>query len=205
MIRDRNIDWLRQRRRIPWNEFNVSKGSASAGAGAAAWDVLSEFHYGGPKLELNDELATLDLETPTLWDPREEIGVRAIYCCEPEAVLTESVTFIVSYDQNDIEEALTDPKAGTGAALDTVIPAHSPTSTSALMLYRTGRGIINADKFDFNSRLGVIAWAVEFDAKADSGYGQGDLMFLGLEIDYMPLSTRNTHETGVGALTSDVT
>ena len=54
MIRDRNIDWLRQRRRIPWNEFNVAKGGASAGAGAAAWDELSEFHYGGPKLELND-------------------------------------------------------------------------------------------------------------------------------------------------------
>jgi hypothetical protein len=231
MIRDRNIEWMRQIRRIPYYAFGMeptqshtitltdSDSAASAGvavyydedatAGAkllfvsptnassvetlVADESLTGMDDGDPEITevtalgyggiliatAGDSFSHLDIVHPSQWDVQQEIGVRVIYTTNATVSITDSITWAVTYAQSDIQEALVAPTT----ALDTVIAAQTP-STTSLGLRRTSRGIINANKFDYASRLGGIGWNVEADAL--SGYEVTDVVFLGLEIDFIP-------------------
>jgi len=100
MIRNRNIDSLREQRVIPWNEFNVTTGTASGGAGAVTYEELSSFAYGGIGVTASgDEFSALDLVTPTRMDPRHEIGARIIWTVEGTVATDDAVLWQVRYDQ----------------------------------------------------------------------------------------------------------
>lgn len=201
-IRDRNIDWLRARRRIPWNEFNIDTAQAAPGDGGAVWGELSTFHYGGILVgAANDEWSTLDVVSPTLWDPAHAIGVRVLWATEGTVATNDAIVWRVNYDQNDIGEALTDPAQGAGTALDTAIATQSPSVTTTLVTYRSPRGIINANTFDHTSRNGVIAWQV--DVPTLTNFSANEVVFLALEIDYMPLVCESQEESR-DALTADL-
>jgi hypothetical protein len=207
MIRNRNIDSLREQRVIPWNEFNVTVGTASGGAGAVTYEELSTFAYGGIGAGASgDEFSALDLVTPSRMDPRHEIGARIIWTVEGTVATDDAILWQVRYDQCDIGESLVVPQsagAGTGTDLDTVIASQSPSVATSLKLYRTSRGTIDKNSFDFTARQGVIAWNVE--AGTLTQFGPNEAVFLGLIIDYIPLWTMNPIEQDSGALTVDLT
>jgi hypothetical protein len=205
MIRNRNIDSLREQRVIPWNEFNVTVGTASGGAGAVTYEELSTFAYGGIGAgAAGDEFSALDLVTPSRMDPRHEIGARVIWTVEGTVATDDAILWQVRYDQCDIGEALSAPQANpSGTNLDTAILVQSPSATTTLKLYRTSRGTIDKNSFDFTARQGVIAWNVE--AGTLTQFGANEAVFLGLIIDYIPLWTVNPIEQDSGALTVDLT
>jgi hypothetical protein len=200
MIRDRNIEWLRQVRRIPVGEFGfygAAAGPTTAVAkltglddGAPLLDELGALGYfGGEIAAAGDSFTTLDLVTPTLIDVEQPIGVRVIWANNGAVATTDSVTWIVTYDQCDFNEALVAPSTPLDTAITTL---QKPAATTTLVLKRTARGIINANKFDFTARQGVIAWNVEADAIGT--FSADEIQFLGLEIDYMPLLCANRYE-----------
>jgi len=199
MIRDRNIEWLRQVRRIPVGEFGfygAAAGPTTAIAkltglddGAPLLDELGSLgHFGGEVAAEGDSFTTLDLVTPTIIDVTQELGVRVIWANNGAVSTTDAITWVVTYDQADFNEALVAPST----ALDTVIAAQSPAATTTLVLKRTSRGIISANKFDFTARQGVIAWNVEADVL--TAFSADEVQFLGLEIDYIPLLAASAYE-----------
>lgn len=204
MIRNRNIDSLREQRVIPWNEFNVTVGTASGGAGAVTYEEVSTFAYGGIGAgAANDEFSALDLVTPSRMDPRHEIGVRVIWTVEGTVATDDAIVWEVRYDQTDIGELLTAPAHPVGTALDTAIASQSPSVTTSLKLYRTSRGTINESRFDFTARQGVIAWNVEVGTLTQ--FSANEAVFLALVVDYVPLWTVSPEEPNKGSLTSELT
>lgn len=192
MIRDRNIDWLRQKRVIPYSDFNpvVSSGTNLKGIGAGAPEVaeVSTFGFAGFACTPNDDFATLDLQTPSIVDPTKEIGVRVIYTVDETPAADDAVLWIVLYDQVDDNEAMVAP----ATALDTTIASALDGGTTGRILRRSSRGIINANKFDFTARQGALAWSVE--EQATTQYTNDKVIFLGLEIDYIPLLCASAYE-----------
>jgi len=197
MIRDRNIDWLRQIRRIPAHRFfgdavvasTITTLAALIGfdEGAPEHLEVSSFGYGGISIgATGDNMSVLDLEHPCQWNPQQEIGVRCLWTTNGSVDTADTVTWTVTYDQADEGEAL----GAATTALDTVIVVQSPTATT-LLLRRSGRGIINANTFDFTSRAGALGWTVDC---AYTGFSTNEIVFLGLEIDYIPLLCANAEE-----------
>ena len=204
-IRDRNIDWLRRKKIIPAVNFGFSgpvavpSGTDSSGGtgtittlgtGAPLITEVSSFGFGGLLIGAAGDMgAFMDFEFPSVADPTEEIGVRCIWAPNAAVSTSDRVHFTVQYDQVDIGEAM----VTAATSLDTVIATQGPSDTTALLLHRTSRGIINADKFDFTARQGGILW--EVNAPTWTGFEVTDVIFLGLELDYIPLLCVNTEET----------
>ena len=152
MIRDRNIAWLRQRRRLGWNEFNLGLANSTLltgpGAGDPGLNEISSFGYYGISVgAAADAFTALDIVTPGLWDPKEEIGVRIGWTVEGTPATDDAIVWRVCYDQAEPGDVLTSPKTGTGATLNTAIASQSPSAAEALRYHRTGRGVINANTF----------------------------------------------------------
>lgn len=190
MIRDRNIAWLRQSRIISLAEFygaNAVAGDDGMGAGAPVLTEVSTFGWGAGNVVVGDMWATVDLQTPRLVDPEEEIGVRVHYVSLQAGSSTDDSTWIVLYRAFDDGDTL----AATATALDTTIAEHENTGGTQFEKHVTARGIINANKLSFAQRSGGIIWNVECDAM---DYSADEIAFLGLEIDYKPLLCVNPAE-----------
>lgn len=183
MILDRNIAWKRAVRRIPWTDFHLDTNNAGMHTGAPAIGEFSTIGVGGLLVgAAGDMFTTVDIVTPTLMDPREEIGVRVLWVNPVIGASTDDITWIVTYDQVDAGEAMITP----ATALDTTITEQEDVGGTALVYHQTARGIIDADTMDLTARSGIITWLVEADAMDFSG---DEPAFLGLEIDYKPLLT----------------
>tara|TARA_R110000744_G_scaffold319121_1_gene425498 strand:+ start:226 stop:873 length:648 start_codon:yes stop_codon:yes gene_type:complete len=203
-IRDRNIDWLRRKKIIPAVNFGFSGATShtcdtgevvagtitTLGTGAPLITEVSTFGFGGLLIGAAGDMGSyMDFEFPSLADPTEEIGVRCIWAPNAAVSTTDRVHFAVQYDQVDIGEAM----VTAATVLDTAIVTQGPSATTTLLLHRTSRGIINANKFDFTARQGGILW--EVNAPTWTGFEATDVIFLGLELDYIPLLCANTEET----------
>lgn len=193
MIRDRNLDKMRRLHRIPYHAFVHQVIGPTTGGELASIDTnspnsaeVSTFGYSGLELATTDAMACLELELPTIADPREEIGVRVLWTTNGAVAASDTVTWVVTYDQADVGEALAAP----ATALDTAITAANP-STTTLLLRRSPRGIISANKFDWTARQGVISFKV---VSTLGGFEVDEVVFLGLEFDYMPKFLRNDAE-----------
>ena len=197
-IRDRNIDWKRQKKVIPWQEFGVmsSNGAgntiASVGNGAPVANHISNFFLTGISIEDDDAVAAWDFNTPSLMDPTEEIGVRVLYTIdEASPTATDDVTWTVLYDQVDPGEAIIKP----ATALNTVIAAQEDGGTTGYLYRVSSRGVISADTMDFTAKTGIMSWMVT--GTVVNAYDTGVVTFLGLEVDYKPLLCVSTEETEV--------
>lgn len=194
-IADRNTARKRLLHFIKWQEALGSQVTGSStvldgfGTGSPVVSEVSNFGYGGFELEVGDMLAFLDFETLSKADVSDTIGVRVRWIEDVASpIATDAVTFVVLYDQADLGESMVEP----ATALDTPIAAHVPGETTGLRLRRTSRGIISASKFDAAAKNGVMGWRVEADAV--TSYTAGEIMFLALEIDYMPHFYRSASE-----------
>ena len=193
-IRDRNIDWLRRKKIIPAVNFGftgtvVSDVLQPVGTGAPLITEISSFGFAGLGIGAAGDMgAYMDFEFPSLADPTEEIGVRCIWAPNGTVSTSDAILFAVQYDQVDIGEVM----VTAATTLDTAIAIQSPSATTTLLLHRTSRGIINADKFDFTARQGGILW--EINAPTLTNFSANEVVFLGLELDYIPLLCVNTEE-----------
>lgn len=201
-LRDRNIDWKRQKRVIPWQDFGVIGTAAStinasisalgASTAAAAAAEISTFKFTGLTIAglAGQDFAALDLQTPSLVDPAEEIGVRVLYTINvADPVATDAITWLVKYDQVDPGEAFVVP----GTALDTAVAAQADGGTTGFLYRVSSRGIIDANTLDYTAKTGCLTWLVEADAITT--YSASEPTFLGLEIDYKPLLCISPEET----------
>ena len=191
MIRDRNIEWLRQKYYIHANVFGfcATPASATFGEGAPVPTEVGSLAWGGLLIgAAGDTMAAPDFQLPSIIDPREELGIRVIWAVTGSGTnTTDDVTWIVKYDQFDIGvDAMS-----TGSVLDTAIAEQRAGSATQFICRRTSRGIINANTFDFTARQGGIFFEVECDAM---DYAADKITFLALEIDYKPLNTANLTE-----------
>ena len=126
-IRDRNIDWLRQKYILPPAAFmssvTVPTGSGARSlegmaAGEPALTELSTFGYGGFVIGASgDAGATLDFGFSGIFDPRHEVGVRVLYTLNSGSSGGDDLQWVVTYDQADYGEVLAAP----GTALDTAV------------------------------------------------------------------------------------
>ena len=181
MESDRTIDWLRQERFIPWTAFHYDTSWAGYGAGAPVAAELSSLGIGGQKVgAAADEWGVIDLELPRIADMKQSIGLRVVWVPVGHNSSADSIHWKVFYDQWDFGEALVAPTT----ALDTVITSQVVVSTTSLVVHRTKRGVINANKFDNVARVGGISWLVEADSIGT--FNADEPHFLGLLIDYMP-------------------
>ena len=168
----------------------VQNGEALVGLDVGAPQIaeVSTFGFGGVEIAAaGDSLTTLDLWLPPHFDPEQEIGVRVLWTTNGAVAASDAITWLVTYKQSDVGEALAAP----ATALDTVIASASPVTTT-LLLRRTARGIINANKFDYTARQGALAWNVEADVL--TGFSADEVVFLALELDYVPLVCANRDE-----------
>tara|TARA_B100000686_G_C16780262_1_gene971323 strand:- start:1960 stop:2598 length:639 start_codon:yes stop_codon:yes gene_type:complete len=199
-IRDRNIDWLRRKKIIPAVNFGFS-GTIPAstdsgggtittlGTGAPVITEVSSFGFAGLNIGAALDMGSyFDLEFPSVADPTEEIGVRCLWAPNAAVSTSDRIQFSVQYDQVDVGEAI----SAASTSLDTVLVTQGPSATTAFLLHRTSRGIIDANKFDFTARQGGIIW--EINAATWTGFEATDVIFLGLELDYIPLLCANTEE-----------
>ena len=190
-IRDRNIDWLRQKHYIHADRFGFCATPASAvfGAGSPIPTQVSDVGWGGLLIAAaGDTAAAPDFQTPCIADPTEEIGVRVIWSIHAAGTATtDDVTWLVKYDQFDIGEV----PVAAATALDTAIAEHRCGVTTRHSVQRTSRGVINANTLDFTARQGGITWSAEADAM---DYSANEIQFLALEIDYKPLLCINSEE-----------
>ena len=196
MIKDKNIEWLRQSYIIHPERFHGLVNTTiieSMAVGATQLLEFSTFGYGAYSIAAAaDSIACLDFQFPRIFDPNYEVGVRVLWGVVGTVATDDAIHWKVTYRATKINVALTSPLAGTGVALDTVIAIQSPEVTTTLRWYRTGRGKINAQKLDMGNRNGPIAFEVEADVLTQ--FSADEVKFLGLELDYIPLLCANGTE-----------
>ncbi len=187
MITDRNLARKRLLHRIPASDFITGQITGASvlldsfDDGDAIFNEFSSFGFGGFSIAAaGDSVTAFVPNLLQIADLSETIGVRVLWGCDGTPAATDDVTWAVLYDQADPGEALAAP----ATALDTVIANHEPAHTTASRLERTSRGIINANTFDETAKLGTFAVNVEADVL--NGYSANEVVFLGVEFDYMP-------------------
>ncbi len=187
MITDRNLARKRLLQRIPASAFISGQVTGAAvlldgwGAGDPLYNEFNSLGFGGFSIAAaGDTVVALVPELLPVADLSEEIGVRVLWACDGTPAATDDVTFLALYDQADPGEALAAP----ATALDTVIANHEPAHTTPYVLERTARGIINANTFDETAKLGTLAVSIEADVL--TGYSADEVVFLGVEFDYLP-------------------
>ena len=187
-IRDRNIEYKRQKRVIPWSDFSVMKETggtiSGVGSGEPVANEISDFGLAGLSMRLSDEACAFAFQTPSIANIHKEIGVRVLYTIDVDSgggeavVATDAVTWLVKFDQVDPGEAIVKP----ASALNTVIAAQADGGTTPYLYRVSSRGIINADRLNTTAKTGIMSWLVEPDAVTT--YTNDEITFLGLEIDY---------------------
>jgi hypothetical protein len=181
MIRDQNIEWVRQREFINVTQFNGILETLVSAASTGAIVEMSTLGYMGMPVSANDQIQHV-MSFPSYWDIHQPIGVRVVYVALTAASANDSITWEVKYDQADENEALIAPTT----ALDTLIAADVITSaqTTAAAILKSPRGIIVADKFDESALDGFFGFYVKCTAISTMGNDEANL--LGVEWDYYP-------------------
>lgn len=190
MIRDRNIQWARQRLYIPvWDMqgYLLAEGApntfAGMDAGAPLFGELSTFGYKGLLIGAEADAVSHIMEFPSFWDITKPIGVRIRWMVEATVATDDAIVWQLLYDQADVAEALVDP----ATALNTVIATQSPAATTTLANYRSPRGIINANTFDEAAVDGLLAFTII--AQTLTQFGADEVVLLGVTFDYVPRMT----------------
>jgi hypothetical protein len=184
MIRDRNIEWARQRMYIPLETFQGwSDAHVGLGAGAPAQGELSTFGYYGMIIAAANDAITHVIEFPSCWDITKEIGVRVRWMVEGTVALDDAVVFQILYDQIDNGEVSIEP----ATALGTVITTQSPAVTTTLAMYRSPRGIIAANTFDENAIDGMLVFKIVTPTLTQ--FEVTEVHILGVSFDYYPRMT----------------
>ena len=117
---------------------------------------------------------------PRDWDLKHKVGFRVLWAtASTEAA--DTVAWKVTYGAIAAGEALAAP----ATALSTAIAEDTVDTTTAYVLQRSERGILDGGSIAAADLL--VALGVEMDAKA-VGLSE-DLFFIGLECDYVPLLT----------------
>ena len=182
-IRDRNIEWKRQKRVIPWSDFGIIDSSTATlsgeGSGSPVSNHIGALSLAGLSMEVSDEASAFDFQTPSTANIHAEIGVRVLYTIDVASpTATDAVTWVVKFDQVDPGEAIIKP----ASTLNTAIAAQADGGTTGFLYRVSSRGIINADRLDITAKTGIMTWLIEPDAV--TSYSAGEITFLGLEIDY---------------------
>lgn len=186
MIRDRNIQWARQRMYIPVWQFqgwiNNGDGQTFDSAAISTPPILSELAaLGIMGLQIADEDEIRHtMEFPSVWDITREIGVRVIWTYDATATVADNVTWLFLYDQVDVGEAIAAP----ATALNTAITNQTATATTLLTLMRSPRGIINANTFDSSALDGLFTFKIE--ASVVDTFSADEPHLLGVSFDYYP-------------------
>lgn len=205
MIRDRNIEWARQRLYIPVWQFQGFTPVNAAPAAQTTSDVMTSVDDAAPGLNEVGALGFMGLPMtandsvthvmgfPSFWDITKEIGVRVHWTADigGAAVATDAASWAVVYDQVDADEALAAP----ATALNTTIANDVYGSTTDAIYKITNRGIINANTFDVSALDGLFAFNVELDAVTT--FSADEVNLLGIAFDYYPALTVGGHNATV--------
>lgn len=186
-LKDDSTNKKRRRYTIPASEFGFAV-TTTFGVGAPVQTELSTFGYAGLLMGAEgDMMNVLDHNLCSMLDPDESIGVSVLWTPVSAIAGTDILDWIVLYDQVDIGEAMILP----ATALDTVI-VNQTGATTALVLHKTARGIIDPGKMDWTAKQGALSFQVELN---DWGTASADeIMFLGLQLDYVPSYFGNANE-----------
>ncbi len=182
-IRDKNIEWARQRLYIPVGHMSLTGAGISMEDTVPALAEVSTSALAGMDMTANDIVAH-HLEFPSFWDITKEIGVAVWWTAKDAAIATDAATFIVLFDQADEDELIIIP----ATALNTTIAAldlYGTTDNQALK--KTARGVINANTFDESALDGFFAFSIELDAVTT--FGADEVILLGISFDYFPRLT----------------
>lgn len=188
MIRDRNIEWCRQRMYIPiwamqaW-ELDATPDIAGLGAGAPLPPEISTFGYSALSIAAANDSIEHVMEFPSYWDITKEIGVRIRWMVEATVATDDAILWTVVYDQADAGEVVVAP----ATVLDTLIVIQSPAVTTTLMQYRSTRGIIAANTFDEAALDGMLAFSIV--ATTLTQFAANEVKLLGITFDYYPRLT----------------
>ncbi len=200
MIRDRNIEWARQRMYIPvwqFQGYELVEGTpntfAGMDTGAPAFAEVSTFGYKGMLIAAANDAVSHIIEFPSFWDITKPIGVRVRYAVLATAALDDAIVWSVVYDQADVAEVLVNP----ATALNTVIATQSPSVVTAGVTYRSPRGIINANVFDDSALDGMFAFTLAVPTLTQFDADQVSL--LGISFDYVPRMTVGGYNDNVEA------
>ena len=167
---------------VPINTDETAANVLLAGVddGAPVFKEISTLGMMGLLTDTAGDSVSHLMRIPDIWSFEHEIGVR-VYWTSGSQTAADTIDWIVLYDLTAEDAAL----AAAATALDTAIAQDTVGDTTAYMLKRTSRGIINRDSIADTDLF--IAFNVEMDAFA-AGLGE-DKFLLGLEIDYAPTWT----------------
>lgn len=186
MIRDRNIQWARQRMYIPVWHFQgylLTEAApnliSSQADGPPALAEFSTLEMVALSMAPNDSITHI-MEFPSYWNISEDIGCRVVFG-QVGATAGETANFIVLYDQADDGEAIIAP----ATVLTTAVPLSTVVGATTTWT-RTGRGIINGGTFDESALDGMFAFNIELDA---DGTADDEIRLFGISWDYIPMLT----------------
>lgn len=181
MIRDRNIEWARQRMYIPVGHMSLTGAGVSMDDTVPALVELGTDKTIAAMAMTDGDIVAHSMEFPSMWDITHEIGVTVLWSAKDAAIATDAATFIVLYDQVDEDEGFIAP----ATALDTPITAlDAYGATTDQLLKRTSRGIINANTFDSAALDGFFSFNIELDAVTT--FSADEVELLGISFDYYP-------------------
>lgn len=189
MIRDRNIEYARQRLYIPVGHMSLTGGGVSMHDTVPALVELgTDKTIAGMAMTANDTVAH-GFEFPSFWDITKEIGCRVIWTAKDAAIATDAAEWIVLYDQVDVDEAIIAP----ATVLDTIINSAVLNqlqlygTTTDQVIKRTDRGIINANTFNIDALDGFFSFSIELQAVTT--FGADEVELIGISFDYYPMLT----------------
>ena len=183
MIRDKNIQWARQRLYIPVGHMSLTGGGVSMENTVPALAEVSASALAGMDMTANDIVAH-HMEFPSFWDITKEIGVAVWWTAKDAAIATDAATFIILFDQVDEDELIIIPATALSTAI-TALDLYGTTNNQALK--KTARGVINADTFDESALDGFFAFSIELDAVTT--FSADEVILLGVSFDYYPRLT----------------
>jgi hypothetical protein len=180
MIRDRNIEWARQREFIPVAQMDVTGAGVSHHSTAPALGELGTLDLTDMPMTA-DDIVTKTMFFPSYWDTKQEIGVRVIWTAVGNDATTDAATWIILYDQVDEDEQIILPATVLSVPI-TALDVYGFSTTSNMK--KTSRGIINANTFDEAALDGLFTFSVELQAVTT--FGADEVSLLGTLWDYYP-------------------
>jgi hypothetical protein len=182
-IRDRNINWRRRLYRIPWQDFHRTTGTDVSMLDATTLPVeVSTFGVGGLTVAASTtfNIAAIDMRLLTEMDFASEVGFRVLTVKTASTTSTDDVTFVLTYEVFGPGYLM----SAIETALDTPLGQHANLSTTQYKIYRGPRGIMAANTLTDRNHDDLLGLALAVSA---SSFDAGELVFLGLEVDYLPL------------------
>ncbi len=186
MIRDKNIQWARQRLYIPVTSWTgILETYVSTDGTGIIVEPNGDQNFNGLQCAAGDVLHHT-MEFPSFWDITKEIGVRCIWTPDTALVAADDqLLWTFLYDQADEDEVIAD--AATALSTAIAIDVISSTQTGQYAYLRSPRGVINADVFDEDALDGFFHFQVTATTLTSI---TDDIPFLlGVSFDYYPRLT----------------